>query len=1216
MALKALNSVGGFSVGESPNVVIAANGDFSGNKANFVGNVAVLGVLTDNYYYANGAPVDFEQPVGSNTEIQYNDNGDFGASANFTFNSATNVLTVTGNTVVTDTANVGNLRTDNLLYANGDPWDLQEAAGANTQIQYNLGDDFAASANLTYDDSTQQFTVLGNAQFNNANLGNLLSANFAEITSNIVSNNITANSTLTVNGNTTLSGAVVQIDNELSGNTANFSGNIVAETFIGNIEGNLTIEAPDTTIIYSANGAAVGSNNFVWDYSSDELQVTGTANVTGNAAVGGILTDNYYYANGAPVDFQQPAGSNTQIQFNDDDDFGASANFTFDTDTDTLTVSGNANITTVNSSNFVGTGTDVTINANGFVSTFYGANGVVELADGLSVPGDATFSGNTVTVDNDLQGNTATFSGNVQHQGAEVTIDNDLQGNTATFSGNISALNSALGNLATANFVNVSSNLNVTGNVNAGNLVGTLANGTSNVRIFNDANVEISSAGNANVVTISGTGARVAGNITSTSGNILSNGNVTANGFLVSANANVSGQAEVGSLLTDTITAPTGNISVSAAGSDSSINLIPTGNGTVDVNSFRITEVANPVDPLDATNKQYVDALAGEGLVIHTPVRVEAESELTATYADGGTTPTVDSIANQSDITFSAVHGLSVNDGIVFDNTFNGLTAGEAYWVAEVVDTTTIKVKDNYFGSALTNLTNGTSLSQASRANPGVGATLTNAGANAALTIDGITLSTSDRVLVYTQSNGEENGIYTVTTVGDGSTQWVLTRATDFDKYIPGSSLGVAKNSYVFVSEGLTGAGESYVMTEPSGEIIVGTDALTFTQFSAAGAYTAGDGIDITGTVISANTDGITTDIVGGNIVVKANAQLTTPNIGAATGTSLNVTGNVTANNVSVANIANVGLDLTVGGNVEVDGTISSNSNVSGLNLTTSGNVEASEDVVANNVTANTLLSAPTANVSNVVNAGNVSVTNDLQGNTATFSGNVVVPNLTVNLELAGNTANFTSITVAEGINGNTATFSGNIDSLNADLGNLAVANFFTGTLIDGTSNIVIAPSGNITFTVSGNSTFVVTDAGANVVGNLDISDTLTAVNVTANTLTANTNVEVGNTNVGWGTLTTSAITANQTIAEFAVTGTTGVEFIVKGEDSTGAKYSVATVTAVTDGSNVDYSVYASADLGGSTGSLAVNISGSNLALQVTPSSSNSTVWTSQYRTI
>jgi hypothetical protein len=72
----------------------------------------------------------------------------------------------------------------------------------------------------------------------------------------------------------------------------------------------------------------------------------------------------------------------------------------------------------------------------------------------------------------------------------------------------------------------------------------------------------------------------------------------------------------------------------------------------------------------------------------------------------------------------------------------------------------------------------------------------------------------------------------------------------------------------------------------------------------------------------------------------------------------------------------------------------------------------------------------------------------------------------------------------------------------------------------------------------------------------------------------------------------------------------------VKGEDTTGSKYSVATVVAVTDGANVDYSTFATVNLGGTTGSLSVGITGSNIELRVTPSSSNSTVWTTQFRLV
>jgi hypothetical protein len=80
--------------------------------------------------------------------------------------------------------------------------------------------------------------------------------------------------------------------------------------------------------------------------------------------------------------------------------------------------------------------------------------------------------------------------------------------------------------------------------------------------------------------------------------------------------------------------------------------------------------------------------------------------------------------------------------------------------------------------------------------------------------------------------------------------------------------------------------------------------------------------------------------------------------------------------------------------------------------------------------------------------------------------------------------------------------------------------------------------------------------------------------------------------------------------------GVTGVEWLVKGVDSTGSKYSVATVQAVTDGTNADYSIYGTVQLNGFTGALAVNVVGSAIKLQVTPASSNTTTWTTQFRLI
>jgi hypothetical protein len=132
----------------------------------------------------------------------------------------------------------------------------------------------------------------------------------------------------------------------------------------------------------------------------------------------------------------------------------------------------------------------------------------------------------------------------------------------------------------------------------------------------------------------------------------------------------------------------------------------------------------------------------------------------------------------------------------------------------------------------------------------GVGATLTNAGTQVALVMDGVTVATNDRVLVYEQTDQTQNGIYVVTNTGSGSTNWVLTRASDADTYIINSADGLSEGSTVFVQQGTTGAGETYTCNT-SGTITFGTTNITFAQISTAQIYSAGSGLALTGTVFS-----------------------------------------------------------------------------------------------------------------------------------------------------------------------------------------------------------------------------------------------------------------------------------------------------------------------------------------------------------------------------
>lgn len=128
----------------------------------------------------------------------------------------------------------------------------------------------------------------------------------------------------------------------------------------------------------------------------------------------------------------------------------------------------------------------------------------------------------------------------------------------------------------------------------------------------------------------------------------------------------------------------------------------------------------------------------------------------------------------------------------------------------------------------------------------GVGATLTG-NANGALSIDGVAVATSDRILVKNESTQANNGVYVVTQTGDGSTPYILTRASDMDTTAAGE---VANNAYFFVTAGVTNIGSSWVLAQVAA-ITIGTTALPFDLFSVPIAYTANAPLSFSGTVLS-----------------------------------------------------------------------------------------------------------------------------------------------------------------------------------------------------------------------------------------------------------------------------------------------------------------------------------------------------------------------------
>ena len=350
----------------------------------------------------------------------------------------------------------------------------------------------------------------------------------------------------------------------------------------------------------------------------------------------------------------------------------------------------------------------------------------------------------------------------------------------------------------------------------------------------------------------------------------------------------------------------------------------------------------------------------------------------------------------------------------------------------------------------------------------GVGATLTNAGTQVALVIDGVTLSVNDRVLIYNQTNAYENGVYTVTNTGSGSTNWVLTRATDADSYDFASPNGLSEGSSFFVQAGNTGAGETYTCNTV-GTITFGTTAITFVQISDASLYTAGTGLTLTGTQFSITNTAVTAGSYGSasavpTFTVNAQGQLT-----AASNTNIAIASGAVSGLAASATTDTTNADNITSGTLPTGRISGSYTGLTGVGTLTAGTWNATTIGIAYGGTGQT---------------------------TAENAINALLPSQT------GNSGEYLTT------NGTAASWAA-VPSPNDGILTLAVS----GTGLSGSASFTANDSDNVTFTVASNATDANT-AGAIVArdgsGNFSagtITATLSGSATSATTATNATNV-------------------------------------------------------------------------------------------------------------
>ena len=161
----------------------------------------------------------------------------------------------------------------------------------------------------------------------------------------------------------------------------------------------------------------------------------------------------------------------------------------------------------------------------------------------------------------------------------------------------------------------------------------------------------------------------------------------------------------------------------------------------------------------------------------------------------------------------------------------------------------------------------------------GVGATLTNSGTQVALTIDGVALVVGNRVLVKDQATGLQNGIYTVTNIGSVSTNWILTRAGDYDVVTQ-----TVRGDTVSVISGATSGTSLWMLTSIITQI--GTDSFAFAKTNQ-NSFTS----------ILGTTNQINVSVTAGVATVSLSNTIVTPG-------TLTTTGDLTVNSTGKFKIA------------------------------------------------------------------------------------------------------------------------------------------------------------------------------------------------------------------------------------------------------------------------------------------------------------------------
>jgi hypothetical protein len=1020
-------------------------------------------------------------PGGNPTSVQFNNSGGFGGSANFTYDDSIQTLTVNGN-IITNSISANTIATpittDDLfvtgqlyidwLDGSGQPFPGVGIVASTTNI-YDIGSPSGKFANAYFN---------ANIYAGNASLGNLVTAGYFSGDGGLLSNLNIANGTVANANYSNFAGTVTNASQSnitslgtLTGLTVNGNANATNFNATGNvlIAGNLTVQ-----------GNATYYNVTSFDVEDPVISLGGGPN--GNALISNDGKDRgielQYYTTTPVTAFMGWVNANSEFAFGSNVIVPSNGVVTFNSLGNVRGLTWLGNI--VGSfANFANANLGNSANANYFIGNLYGTANTANIANTVSVNAQPNITSLGTLTTLAVTGNTTSgnFIGTLANGNSNITV---LGGGNINFN----AVGVSVANI-TGTGINVAGTGSFTGNLSAPAFYGALANGNSNVDIpSSNGNVVLTAVGNS-VLTVTGTGANIAGtaNITGTAnignlntyianatylrgdGSNITNLNITAGTSIINGTSNVS------------IPANNGNVNTVVAGNTT---LVVTGTGVNVAGTINATGIITG-------NGSGLSSIAGAN------VTGQVGNALVAGTVYTGAQPNITSVGTLTALgvngTLTAVN-ITANTGLI---TGTLATAAQPN-ITSVGTLTSLNVTGNISGANVTgnHYGSGNNLSNIQASN--VSGTVANANNSAYLNTYTQSSSNTASTIALRDSNGNLSANYFIGNgsqlTGVGNAQAIVNGNSNVNITSPNANItmSVAGNSNV-------------VVVNSGGANITG-------NLGVSGVTSLGN---VGNVLITGGTNGQYLQTNGSGNLIWATVSSIVPGAYVYTQSSPATTWVVNHN---------LGVQFL---NVEV---IDSTGN------SYDGRYNYPTVTFNNNSTLTITFSSAQSGYAAVTSGGGAQ---GPQGANATVGGANTQVQFNSSNVLAGSSA-FTFNSAS-----NVLTVGGNIISNNANLGNAVNANYFIGSG-NNLSNIqganVSGAVGLATYATTANAV-----AGANVTGAVGFAATANAVagaNVTGAVAFATTANSVAGANVSGAVgLATYATTANS-VAGANVSGTVG----------------------------------------------------------------------------